>query len=342
MPNLLVSSTPRDINRTTKRNRQRTAPLLDRQNKAQPASHKTILKTNSTANRDHNQDDHDFSIATLETEASIGTPETASLPNYPVGWDASHISSLLIPVDWSVPKVTPKPIDDSGIIHRVPCASALQPFKLSQTTTVSPFEPSSVSHIFNTDNTSHKTRRRELTNERQPELTEVFQLITEQIDKKDKINQQLVSFGSAMKAVGDKATLLNSDAIILNEKLEYAEERTIDDLALKTREQHLVAANANGVLQPRNRMVSSRDSDQFFEDTISNMPKRMNHLSETISKLEQVVGSSSLLESSCPVSPQSIGVMLNCQNRIFLSLTGQVAESHQAMSHLLDNHRPNN
>ncbi|KAK4519207.1 Transcriptional regulator of nonfermentable carbon utilization [Mucor velutinosus] len=196
-------------------------------------------------------------------------------------------------------------------------------------------QPQFLSPVPDTDQTTYKTRYWELPDERRHDLALLSQFIKEQIDKKDKVKQNFdSSFGSTLKSINDKTTMLNRDVMTLSEKLE-ATDKSIDHLISQTMGHRLEVNSASDVLQSRN-MLGGSENGKLFENTTINMEKRINQLSETVSTLEQTVNS---LETNASFSPQLIGAVLNRQSRAFVSLAGCVAHTHQEIVHLLEYHR---
>ncbi|KAK4513172.1 alanine transaminase [Mucor velutinosus] len=185
------------------------------------------------------------------------------------------------------------------------------------------------SSITEVNQITYKTRFWELPDEARNELAQLAHFITEQTDKKEKIDQELGSyFGSALKEVHASAITVNEDALILGEKLEV-QSKAIDDLILLNKEQRLNAAAASNVLQQdsRNwRMRGASENLNFFKHAIINMEERMNQLSETVSTVEQAVDS---YQPNLQFSPQHIGAILGHQSKMYMSLAGRVAEIHQ-------------
>ncbi|KAL7320780.1 hypothetical protein PS15m_000637 [Mucor circinelloides] len=185
------------------------------------------------------------------------------------------------------------------------------------------------SSITDINQITYKTRFWELPDEARNELALLAHFITEQTDKKEKIDQELGSyFGSALKEVHTNAINMNEDAVILGEKLEL-QSKAIDDLILLNKEQRLNAASASNVQQQDSknwRMRGASENWSFFNHAITNMEERMNQLSETVSTVEQAVNS---FQPNVEFSPQHIGAMLGHQSKMYMSLAGRVAEIHQ-------------
>ncbi|GAN05743.1 hypothetical protein MAM1_0100c05218 [Mucor ambiguus] len=104
-----------------------------------------------------------------------------------------------------------------------------------------------------------------------------------------------------------KATMLSREIMILNHKLK-AIYKSIDDLILKTKKQRLEAASASDALQSRSKMFDGSEYDKFFDNALTKMEKKNNHLS----------------------------------GQALISLAGRVADSHQEVVCLLEDCGSNN
>ncbi|GAN01451.1 hypothetical protein MAM1_0007c00884 [Mucor ambiguus] len=185
------------------------------------------------------------------------------------------------------------------------------------------------SNITEVNQITYKTRFWELPDEARNELAQLAHFITQQTDKKEKIDQELGSyFGSTLREVHTSAIAMNEDAVILGEKLEV-QSKAIDDLILLNKEQRLNAASASNVQQQDSknwRMRGASENWSFFNHAITNMEERMHQLSTTVSTVEQAVNS---FEPNVQFSPGHIGDMLKHQSKMYMSLAGRVAEIHQ-------------
>ncbi|KAI8640344.1 hypothetical protein BD408DRAFT_242237 [Parasitella parasitica] len=176
---------------------------------------------------------------------------------------------------------------------------------------------------------TYKTRFWELPDEARNELALLAHFITEQTDKKDKIDREIGSyFGSALKETHANTMALNDDAVILGECLEV-QSKSIDDLILLNKTQRLNAASASNIQQQDSknwRIRGATENWNFFNDAISNMEERIGQLSDSVAFVEEAVHG---LQAPTQFSPQYVGAMLDEQRKMYMSLAGRVADIHQ-------------
>ncbi|CEP15961.1 hypothetical protein [Parasitella parasitica] len=176
---------------------------------------------------------------------------------------------------------------------------------------------------------TYRTRFWELPDDARNELALLAHFITEQTDKRDKIDQELGSyFSSTLRETHINARALNDDAVILGESLEV-QSKSINDLILLNKEQRLNAASASNIQQQDSknwRIRGATENWNFFNDAISNMEERVGQLGETVTFVEEAIHG---LQAPAPFSPQYIGTMLDEQRKMYMSLAGRVADIHR-------------
>lgn len=122
----------------------------------------------------------------------------------------------------------------------------------------------------------------------------------------------------------------------MNKKLEDTSD-TINHLISKSKGQRLEVISVNDVLQLKGiPSGGSYRRKRFFDNAITHMEERVNQLSETVSTLEETANG---FDPNVQFTPQCLGIMLNHQNKVSMSLASRVADIHQAVACLSEYHR---
>ncbi|KAG1086364.1 hypothetical protein G6F42_021020 [Rhizopus arrhizus] len=316
----LVFSAPGNKPRRTTQKRQRTNAQPAHQKKA--PSVETTLMMGFEAKEESNGAD----VSSMPDAVDSDFPDASSLPSYAssnkdIEPDEPVLASLVV----GQANCTD---DYTGAIAINPSRSVLidaSSVAFQHTTLTVPV--TAADHIL------RKALYCKLPDERRHELALLAHFISEQLTKKDKIDQELNSlFGSTLKAAHNKATILDEASFCDQDTSD-----TINHLISKGKEQRLEAISVNNVLKLKGiPSGGSYRHKRFFDNAITHMEERVNQLSETVSMLEETVNG---FDPNVQFTPQYLGTMLNHQNKVFMSLASRVADIHQAVACLSEHYR---
>ncbi|KAL9540687.1 hypothetical protein PS6_010645 [Mucor atramentarius] len=281
-------SAPRNKPRTTAQKRQRT--------NTQPAHQKKALsfETTSMMGFEAKEKSNGADVFLLPDAVNSDFPDASSLPSY---------ASSNKDIEPDEPVLAPLVVGQANFTDDYTGATAINPSRNvlidASSASVALQHTALSAPVTAADLILRKTLYCKLPEERRHELALLAHFISKQIDKKDKIDQELNSlFGKG---------------------------------------QRLEVISVNDVLQLKGiPSGGSYRRKRFFDNAITHMEERVNQLSETVSTLEETANG---FDPNVQFTPQCLGIMLNHQNKVSMSLASRVADIHQAVACLSEYHR---